>query len=665
MYKKITRYIYNFIFHLFYKEQWCIVITNKVSGETKVIKPPLDRFWADPMVIKEGDLYYIYIEELEYYNNKGYLTVFSLNETDLIPEKIYHNIINKPYHLSYPHTFMYEGERYMIPESNRNKSIDLYKMTTLPDKWVFVTTLFENVIASDTVVFFHDERWWLFTTLKDEAKGYTALNNLHIFYSNDLINGTWTSHVMNPVVLGKHHSRSAGPIYLKGDKIIRPSQNCRKRYGQSVVLNQITRLTIDCYKEEIEREIIPSLDSQVGLHTYVECGDLIVTDGMFRRHRWNVEKQERIITHYSKGAIVSIKGNKGFISFPSSEAINPFVKILNTHLSGLGWTERKDKVWLKPYSLFKIRKEVKILYFHWPESIWRSSSFIISGVKALSFIIFLYYCKLIGIKLVFSRHNVLPHYKPGNKYLEYFMRRWVLKYFDLVIDHSRNAQSSFDDTFKVKPRRRVLALHGLYDKYYQFNCTQNEARVSLGLPSDKCIVLLHYNQNSYKGSLPFLKSWCKENRTDFLLVIGDLTDEVVSLISDYNNCKIIKNDVIEISGTVEYRYLSEEMLLKNIIAADYVALPYVDITTSGAYFMAISYDKPVIAPDLPFFKLHTTPQTALLYDAKTNKIGNAINKIHNGWRIDKKELAALKKEFDWNESASQIAKSFDKITGYA
>ena len=36
-------------------------------------------------------------------------------------------ILEKPYHLSYPYLFEYQGQLYMMPESNENNTIDLYK----------------------------------------------------------------------------------------------------------------------------------------------------------------------------------------------------------------------------------------------------------------------------------------------------------------------------------------------------------------------------------------------------------------------------------------------------------------------------------------------------------------------------------------------------------
>ena len=656
MLRKIADLIYKKIYNLFYTDQWCIVIKHKLTGKIKIIQPPIDRFWADPMVLKENGNYYIYIEELEYRNNKGYISLFKLNEKELEPETIYHDILEKPYHLSFPYIFKYKGEYYMIPESNRNKSIDLYKIDLFPNKWVFVKSIFTDIIASDSVVLFHEEMWWLFTTVKDETKGLTALNNLQIFYTKDILHGSWTSHPLNPVVKGKSHSRSAGPIFLREGRIIRPSQNCKKRYGYSVVMNEIVTLTTDHYEERVIEEILPTIDRQLGIHTYVECGDLIVTDGIFSRSLFFNKKDTTKLNYKKEGLNTK---NKYFISFPSSDAINPFIKILNEHLQKQGWQERKDSIWLKPFFLYKMRKEIQILYFHWPESIWRSSSQVMSLLKACAFVVFLSFTKKLGIKLVFSGHNVMPHYKPGNKRLEYFMRQWILKKFDLIIVHAYNAKKDFQKRFEVQSEKYVLGVHGLYDEHYRFTCSMKEARIKLEVPLDQRIIMLHYNHNAYKGSKTFLMSWVEEGISDFLMIIGNPPRDIIDIVKEHGNYIIIPND------TLDNSFMSDEKLIQSVIAADFIALPYESITTSGAYFLAISYDKPVIAPDLSFFKLHTTPKTALLYDANTRKIAGVFAQIHNGWVIDQEELSRLKKSFDWNESSKHIAQAFDQIIAYA
>ena len=38
----------------------------------------------------------------------------------------------------------------MIPESNKNNTIDLYYCDEFPDKWVFKKTLINNINAHDT-----------------------------------------------------------------------------------------------------------------------------------------------------------------------------------------------------------------------------------------------------------------------------------------------------------------------------------------------------------------------------------------------------------------------------------------------------------------------------------------------------------------------------------
>jgi hypothetical protein len=156
----------------------------------------------------------------------------------------------------------------MVPETSENKTIELYKCDSFPDRWSFVMNLMENVVALDTTLFFHNHKWWLFTSINE--MDYTLDHNeLNLFYSDNLFTTNWTPHPCNPVVSDVRHSRPAGRIFIHDNKILRPSQDCSGRYGKAFNLNQITTLSETEYAEIVisktEANWMPGLQ---GTHTY-------------------------------------------------------------------------------------------------------------------------------------------------------------------------------------------------------------------------------------------------------------------------------------------------------------------------------------------------------------------------------------------------------------
>ncbi|MDR0785173.1 MAG: glycoside hydrolase family 68 protein [Treponema sp.] len=159
----------------------------------------------------------------------------------------------------------------MIPESHENKTIDLYKAGDFPNTWKFETTLIRDVDAVDSVVFFHDAKWWLFTSIKGKKmKVETSHNdNLYLFYADAFPTDKWTPHPQNPICAGVTNSRMAGAVFCDdSEKIYRPAQNCLKDYGKETNINKILELTKTSYKERIAATVSPEKEmAAVCTHT--------------------------------------------------------------------------------------------------------------------------------------------------------------------------------------------------------------------------------------------------------------------------------------------------------------------------------------------------------------------------------------------------------------
>jgi hypothetical protein len=102
------------------------------------------------------------------------------------------------------------------------------------------------------------------------------MDRLVIYYA-DSIEGNFLPHPVNALSLA---GRNAGLVFYSGDQLIRPTMDCRKRYGHSILLKEIVLLTPEHF---IEREIAhiyptwaPGLN---GTHGYCQNQDLVVYDG--------------------------------------------------------------------------------------------------------------------------------------------------------------------------------------------------------------------------------------------------------------------------------------------------------------------------------------------------------------------------------------------------
>jgi len=260
-------------------------IDTPLSEFNKIIPPP-DRFWADPHIVCREERYFGFVEELIYSSGKAHIAVFEIDENGMTSAPV--KVLSEEYHLSYPFVFESEGDLYMVPETNANSTISLYRCLEFPGKWQLVENIMEHVSAVDATLHYQDDQWWLFAGIKNR-EGASLNDELCIYSSDRLLNGTWKPHRKNPVISDVRRARPAGPLFHDGDKLYRPSQNSSYHYGYGFNLNSVTTLSNTEYAEEIIHSVTPDFDpSIIGTHTYSVQDRLTVVDALMLRSKFRL-----------------------------------------------------------------------------------------------------------------------------------------------------------------------------------------------------------------------------------------------------------------------------------------------------------------------------------------------------------------------------------------
>ena len=269
-------------------EQWGLLfdIKNEISKSMwryKKILPPKDRFWADPHIISMDKNYFIFIEEYVYSKSKGHIALIKMDKEgnyDYLGK-----ILEKDYHLSFPFVFQFENNFYMIPETESNNNIELYKCTDFPKKWEYHGEIMNNVNAVDTTIFNYNDKWWMFTGMKENL-GSSNSDELFLFHSDNPLSNDWESHSNNPIISDVRQARPAGKIFSFKDDIYRPSQNSSKFYGYGISVNQINNITKNEYQETIVTSILPNWDNNISrVHTFAYDDGLSMIDAKIKRMR--------------------------------------------------------------------------------------------------------------------------------------------------------------------------------------------------------------------------------------------------------------------------------------------------------------------------------------------------------------------------------------------
>lgn len=272
----------------FYFEQWVLLFSLRDRFSSSLwryekILPPRDRFWADPHVIQRDGRYYVYIEEYLYATQRGHISLIEMDEEGNWTQPV--AVLERPYHLSYPFVFEYEGELYMIPETASNRTIELYRCVEFPHRWEFQRNLMENVYAVDATLLERDGRWWLFANLR-EIDGASSWDELFVFHAEDFRTAAWTAHPRNPVVSDCKRSRPAGAFFEIDGRLYRPSQNCSVRYGYGFNFSEVNVLTETEYEESVVTTVEPDWERDLrGTHTFNAAGRLHLSDAYLRRRK--------------------------------------------------------------------------------------------------------------------------------------------------------------------------------------------------------------------------------------------------------------------------------------------------------------------------------------------------------------------------------------------
>ena len=269
-------------------EQWFLAykfgnskVPADLGGFTRLV-PPKDRDWADPFVIEKNGRYFVFFEELPYAQGRAHISMMEISRDGrLSPVQ---RVLETDYHLSYPFVFEHEGQLYMIPESGRNSSVELYRCVDFPLAWRLERVLIEGVRLVDATLHKGRDRWWMFA---NSAAGASRVfdDELHVFHADRLL-GEWKPHPRNPVKSDARSSRPAGRLFEREGVLYRPAQICVPRYGAGLAIQRVTKLTPQDYVErQVERILPPPQTGLFGLHTMNRAGDLTVVDAFTRRRR--------------------------------------------------------------------------------------------------------------------------------------------------------------------------------------------------------------------------------------------------------------------------------------------------------------------------------------------------------------------------------------------
>lgn len=223
-----------------------------------ILRMPIENLWkprpvlfqADPFLfVKDGFLFLFY--ELQYGFEPAKIVMMKTCDLKNWSKPVI--VLEEPFHLSFPFVFEYAGDVYMIPESEADDSIRLYKANADLTSFTFVRTLLlqernpkMNCNYVDSHICQKDGIFYLFTSYMQDWK---LIQELYI--SDNFLHGVFQKHPSSPICISHEYGRNGGSLIDYQGRLLRVSQDCHNDYGENVSLHEICTINERQYEEVV------------------------------------------------------------------------------------------------------------------------------------------------------------------------------------------------------------------------------------------------------------------------------------------------------------------------------------------------------------------------------------------------------------------------------
>lgn len=206
--------------------------------------------------------------------------------------------------------------------------------------------------------------------------------------------------------------------------------------------------------------------------------------------------------------------------------------------------------------------------------------------------------RLLGVNLVFTAHNVLPH---ENNRVDYLLRFMVYGSAKVIIVHSEYMKNKLAKGFRIEQDKIGVIPHGNFDHYTPGEpMSKAEARARLNLPEKDNVALFFGFIREYKGLDLLLDAFeiCARQGRPFRLVIAG-----APRTPELGNYYRRRMEQISTDDSIIFHegFVPSEKVAAYFVASDLVILPYKEIDHSGIVHLAYSFGRPLIATNVGDF----------------------------------------------------------------
>ena len=304
--------------------------------------------------------------------------------------------------------------------------------------------------------------------------------------------------------------------------------------------------------------------------------------------------------------------------------------------------------------------KVDIIHLHWQHPFLLGKSKFGTIVKSFLFIIQLVVIKIIGVKFIWTVHNLKNH-ENYHKKLELFFTGKIAGYADKIIAHCEASKRDVIRKFNVPGHKIEVIPHGGFVDTFPNSTPRKEARNRLNLSSTDLTFFFLGLIRQYKGVLELIESFRKLDSSCAKLIIAGKpkTEQLMKLIRNKaqgdGNIRLI------------FRPIPKNEVQIYMNAADIMVLPYRDILNSGSVILGMSFGKAIITPYLGCMPEVLNSSGSFLYDpGEQDGLLNAMKRAMDA-KARLLEMGnynlSLAKKLDWRDIAVSTYGVYESCVG--
>lgn len=324
---------------------------------------------------------------------------------------------------------------------------------------------------------------------------------------------------------------------------------------------------------------------------------------------------------------------------------NPYLRSLVENLEQRG-------VCVEDFSFARaLKRRYDVLHIHWPDLHLHARSSLRAVVKHARLALLFAFLRLRNTRIVWTMHNLMPH----ERHLpvgERLFPLWFPRLCTHIIALTKNGLSAALAQYPALRNKTAAVIpHGHYRDAYGTALPRATCRDQLGL-EHRFTFLFFGHIRPYKNVPRLIEAFRRLPQQAVQLVIAGQpghmmqTDELQQLVANDPRIRLT------------LRFIPDDEVPLYVGASDVVVLPFRSVLNSGTVFLALSFNRAVLAPNLgslPEIQSHVGAHWLTLYDGEltTEHLLQAMQST----RIGEHETTDLS-AYDWKAISQATAELY-------